>query len=62
MSRIALLSYNNYYNRIYKKESSLSDYIGVSDNYIVLNNINFNPGDGVTTSLVLGKGTGAFLN
>lgn len=62
MSRIALLSYNNYYNRIYKKESSLGDYIVHSSNYIVLDNINFNPGDGVSTSLVLGKGTGAFLN
>lgn len=62
MSRIALLSYNNYYNRIYKKESSLGDYIVHSSNYIVLDNINFNPSDGVSTSLVLGKGTGAFLN
>lgn len=63
MSRIALLSYNNYYNRIYKKEASLGDYITNSRNYIVLDNINFNPADGVSTSLILGKGTGlGFLN
>ena len=62
MSRIALFNYNNYYNRTVKLESSLDNYIAASSMYIVLSNVNFNPADGVTTSLVLGKGTGAFLN
>lgn len=46
-----LLNYNNYYNRMVKKELSLIDYA----EYIVstLQNINFNPGDGVDTTQIV---------
>jgi hypothetical protein len=46
-----LLSYNNYYNRLLKKEDSLADYL--ENNYRVFTDINFNPRDGVTTEQVI---------
>lgn len=54
MSTIYVFNYNNYYNRRLKKESSIVDYgdavyIETSTNY------NFNPNDGVTTRIVLGR-------
>lgn len=39
-----LYRYNNYYNRIVKKESTISDY---GDPLVVLSNTNFNPNDGI---------------
>lgn len=49
-----ILSYNNYYNRLIKKENSLEDYL----EYVVYeaHNINFNPGDGVDTQHIIGQG------
>lgn len=46
-----LLNYNNYYNRLVKKEETLQDYA----DYIVSTqqNINFNPGDGVDTTQIV---------
>lgn len=60
MSRIALLSYNNYYNRLFKIEDSLSAYLAAAASYTLLDNINFNPADGVTTSMIVGKGQAPF--
>lgn len=62
MANLLLLSYNNYFNRLYRKENSAGNYVQNSAMYVALGDINFNPGDGVTTSLVVGKGQGAFLN
>ena len=44
-----LLNYNNYYNREYKKLNTIWDY----EPYIKYNwtNVNFNPGDGIVTSI-----------
>ena len=44
-----LLNYNNYYNREYKKLNTIWDY----EPYIKYNwtNVNFNPGDGITTTI-----------
>ena len=48
---IYLLSYNNYYNRLVKQESSLSAYIPfVLD---TATNFNFNPNDGVSTRIIV---------
>ena len=60
MSRIALLSYNNYYNRLFKIEDSLSAYLTAAASYTLLDNINFNPADGVTTTMIVGKGQAPF--
>jgi len=49
---IYLLQYNNYFNRIVKKENSLRDYVKNSTNYDVLSSTNFNLNDGVVTSHV----------
>ena len=54
---LLVCSFNNYYNRIYKKYDQIGDYVVNSRSYIALDNINFNPADGVNTTLVLGKGT-----
>ena len=59
---LIVCSFNNYYNRIYKKYDTISGYVLNSRSYIALDNIDFNPADGVTTTLILGKGTGMFLN
>ena len=50
-----ILNYNNYYNRILKKESTLQGYL----DYVihVLTSTNFNPGDGVFTKHVFGGPT-----
>jgi len=47
MSKLYVFDYNNYYNRIIKKESSLANY---GTPKYTLNNTNFNYNDGVTTS------------
>ena len=55
MNNIALLSFNNYFNRKYKKYANLSEY----EPYILetKTNMNFNPNDGITTSLVVNTTT-----
>ena len=61
MNILLLKGYNNYFNRILKKEDTIADYkAAVVDgndlNYLDLQSINFNPNDGITTTLVIGKG------
>ena len=57
---LVLQKYNNYFNRTIKKLSTVDDYRNADGaNYTDVSNINFNPADGVTTELVLGKGVGA---
>ena len=54
MTIYILSDYNNYYNRIVKKEDTLSDYI---DKYTVehqLTGVNFVPGNGINTQHVFG--------
>lgn len=58
MSNIGLLHYNNYFNRIIKVEGNKwSNYTSSDVNRTYLTGINFNPNDGITTSLVLGNGS-----
>ena len=56
MSKILIFNYNNYYNRIIKKENTIGAYKTAGS--LVYNNgdnvTNFNPNDGVTTSLIIG--------
>lgn len=49
MQTCYLLNYNNYYNREYKKLYDLNDYL----DYMKYSwtNVNFNPGDGITTTI-----------
>ena len=51
MSKIYLLNYNNYYNRIFRAYLNFSDY----SNYALysFDNVNFDSGDGITTTLVV---------
>ena len=55
MDNIALLSFNNYFNRKYKKYANLSEY----EPYLLefKTGVNFNPNDGITTSLVVNTTT-----
>lgn len=61
-TRLLLLHYNNYYNRVIKRLDTVSDYMeadtedGVT-HYADCANMNFNPADGLMTSAVLGFGT-----
>ena len=50
--QLLLLHYNNYFNRIIKKEETVAAYMNADAHYRVASNVNFNPGDGVNTSLV----------
>ena len=59
--QLLLLHYNNYFNRIIKKEETVAAYMNADAHYRVASNVNFNPGDGVNTSLVLGLGTNGTL-
>ena len=54
--QLLLLHYNNYFNRIIKKKDTIEDYKAADEHYKEVSNINFNPGDGVNTSIVLGLG------
>lgn len=67
MSTVHLLSYNNYYNRIVKKETSLSEYQGYQVKYngeasdpngnsAILEGVNFVDGDYVNTDLTVNWG------
>ena len=51
MSKIYLLNFNNYYNRIFRAYLNFSDY----SNHALysFDNVNFDSGDGITTSLVV---------
>lgn len=61
MNILLLKGYNNYFNRIVKREETVDAYkAAVVDgnilNYYEIENANFNPNDGVVTELVVGKG------
>lgn len=56
MNILVLKKFNNYFNRIIKKYDDLQDYNDASEDAEYLENINFNPNDGVRTELILGKG------
>lgn len=48
MQTIYLLKYNNYYDRLVKKEESLDDYLLADADSISIENYDFVPGDGVS--------------
>lgn len=58
MSNLYILKYNNYYNRIVKKENSLSDYLEFL-HYDLLN-ANFNVKDGINTNHVFGSSINSY--
>lgn len=55
MNILFLRGFNNYFNRVIKKYSTLADYQSQSASYVNFEGINFNPNDGVVTELVLGN-------
>ena len=55
MNILFLRGFNNYFNRIVKKYSTLQDYKDNSTSNLVFTNINFNPNDGVATELIIGS-------
>ena len=59
--QLLLLHYNNYFNRIIKKENTIAAYKAADADYKEASNINFNPGDGVNASLILGLGQNGSL-
>jgi len=54
---LLLKGYNNYFNRIVKKEDSITEYKEASTSYLEYPNVNFDPNDGVIASLVVGGPT-----
>ena len=57
MNILLLRGFNNYFNRIVKKYSTLTEYKNNSTSYVDFLNINFNINDGVNTSLIVGGPT-----
>lgn len=57
MNILLLRGFNNYFNRIVKKYSTVDDYKANSSSFLELSNINFNPNDGVNTDLIIGGPT-----
>ena len=55
MNILLLRGFNNYFNRIIKKYSTLTEYEDNSTSYVDFKNINFNPNDGVNTELIFGS-------
>ena len=55
MNILLLKGFNNYFNRIVKKYSTLADYKNNSNSFLQFTNINFNSNDGITTELVIGN-------
>ena len=56
MTNLLIGNYNNYFNRIVKKEENDFSYSTWMANTTTLRNVNFNPNDGIFTKIVLGKG------
>lgn len=56
MKNLLIGTYNNYFNRIVKKENNDFSYFSAMTNTTIVKNVNFNPNDGVVTKLILGKG------
>ena len=55
MNILFLKGFNNYFNRIVKKYSTLADYKSNSTSFLEFTSINFNPNDGITTELIVGN-------
>ena len=59
MYYVLLSGYNNYYNRIYKRENTIQEYIDASSEYVIFQDgMNFEYRDGVNTDKLFN--TGAF--
>lgn len=57
MNNIIIGNYNNYFNRIVKVEDSFNGYVAAfGDTAKRIDSVNFNPDDGITTELIVGKG------
>lgn len=57
---IVLLHYNNYFNRTIKVPgNTLANYTAIDADYTKISSANFNPADGVNTTLIVGKGEAA---
>ena len=56
MNLLILKGFNNYFNRKIKKYTTIEDYVGRAVDSTVVSDFNFTPGNGVMTSVTLGKG------
>lgn len=56
MSTINLLHFNNYLNRIVKRFETIAEYLDYVVTDGVYTNMNFNPADGVSTTITIGRG------
>ena len=57
MTILLLKGYNNYFNRIVKQEASITAYKTASTSYLEYPNVNFDPQDGIATTLIVGGPT-----
>ena len=57
MNLLILKGFNNYFNRIIKRYTTLADYRTHSNSNYDFSDINFNPNDGVTTTQIIGSTT-----
>lgn len=57
MTILLLKGYNNYFNRIVKQEVDITTYKTASTSYLEYPTVNFDPNDGIATSLIVGGDT-----
>ena len=57
MTILLLKGYNNYFNRIVKREADITAYKTASTSYLEYANVNFDPQDGIMTSIIVGGDT-----
>ena len=52
--QLVFMIYNNYLNRQFKIEQTVSDYYDNAANYFIVDDYDFNPNDGVDTNAIVG--------
>ena len=57
MTILLLKGYNNYFNRIHKQEADITAYKSASTSYLEYPSVNFDPQDGIATTLIVGGET-----
>lgn len=57
MTILLLKGYNNYFNRIHKQEADITAYKEASTSYLEYPSVNFDPQDGIATTLIVGGDT-----
>lgn len=59
---VAFFNFNNYYDRKFKRKNTYMDYVNTGTGLFRTNSINFDPKDGITTTVIYNTADGEDLN